>query len=74
MSTPEGSPAPEVCTGDQAEEDRKKAQRMQRNRESALLSRQRKKTMLDELDRRNKDLESQNAQLNSEHSFPTMLS
>lgn len=40
---------------------------MQRNRESALLSRQRKKTMLDELDRRNKDLESQNAQLNSEH-------
>jgi bZIP transcription factor len=46
------------------EEERKRAQRMQRNRESALLSRQRKKTLLDDLDRRNKELESQNAQLN----------
>eukprot|EP00884_Botryococcus_braunii_P013915 jgi/Botrbrau1/22524/Bobra.114_2s0049.2 len=50
--------------GPLTEEQRKKAERMQRNRESALLSRQRKKTMLDDLDRRNKELETQNAQLN----------
>jgi hypothetical protein len=36
---------------------------MQRNRESAMQSRQRKKMQMDELERRNKELETQNAHL-----------
>ena len=37
--------------------------RMQRNRESAMLSRQRKKMQLDELDRQNKQLQATNTHL-----------
>ena len=37
--------------------------RMQRNRESAMLSRQRKKMQLDELERQNKQLQASNTHL-----------
>lgn len=44
---------------DDADEERKRQERMQRNRESAHLSRQRKKMQVDDLERRNTELGTQ---------------
>ncbi|CAL8470217.1 g9759 [Coccomyxa elongata] len=53
-----GSPA-----GNDDEEEQKRQARMQRNRESAMQSRQRRKMQLEELERRNAELQTQNTHL-----------
>ncbi len=50
-------------SGEEGEEEQKRIARMQRNRESAMLSRQRKKMQLDELERQNKQLQASNTHL-----------
>ena len=50
-------------SGEEGDEEQKRMARMQRNRESAMLSRQRKKMQLDELDRQNKQLQATNTHL-----------
>ncbi len=50
-------------SGEEGDEDQKRMARMQRNRESAMLSRQRKKMQLDELERQNKQLQATNTHL-----------
>ena len=47
--------------------------RMQRNRESAMLSRQRKKMQLDELERQNKQLQATNTHLSGSTLYPSHL-
>ena len=44
--------------------------RMQRNRESAMLSRQRKKMQLDDLEQQNKQLQATNTHLSGAHYPP----
>ncbi|BDA44244.1 probable bZIP transcription factor 28 [Coccomyxa sp. Obi] len=50
-------------TGNDGEEEQKRQARMQRNRESAMQSRQRRKMQLEELERRNAELQTQNTHL-----------
>ena len=57
-SPPGGSPGSE-----ESEEERKRQERMQRNRESAQQSRARKRMQLDELERRNGELQAHNTHL-----------
>ena len=49
--------------GEEGDEEQKRMARMQRNRESAMLSRQRKKMQLDELEQQNKQLQATNTHL-----------
>ena len=54
---------PGCVAGEEGDEEQKRMERMQRNRESAMLSRQRKKMQLDELEQQNKQLQATNTHL-----------
>ena len=53
--------------GNGSEDEQKRQARMQRNRESAMQSRQRRKMQLEELERRNAELQTQNTHLTGAH-------